>query len=170
MAQLIPVATQALAIFQTANTIAQVFNDSDRKADNLALRQLEQQQKLQEAQALQNAANDRAQISVAAQKAENERRLALKRAVARQKAAFGGQGIASGDGSSEAVLLGLFEESEDEKQSRERLDKLRLQAIDQGLSQSVSANTLRRTQQEQKNKLTQRDNIFDDVDTILGAF
>ena len=157
-----------MAVFEEAG--ARILDQGDRKADDLALRQLEQQQKLQEAQALQDAANDKAQISIAAQQAENERRLALKRAVARQKAAFGGQGIASGDGSSEAVLLGLFEESEDEKQSRERLDKLRLQAIDQGLSQSVSANTLRRTQQEQKNKLTQRDNIFDDVDTILGAF
>jgi hypothetical protein len=170
MAQILPIAAQALAVFQTANTIAQVFNDSDGKADDLALRQLEQQQQLQQSQALQDAANDKAQIAVATQAAEDERRLALKRAVARQKAAFGGQGIASGDGSSEAVLLGLFQESEDEKQSRERLDKLRLQAIDQGLAQSVSANTLTRTQTAEKNKLTQKNDIFNDIDTVLGAF
>ena len=170
MAEIVPIATQAISLFQTVNTIAQVFNDGDGQRDDLALQQLEQQQKLQEAQALQNAETDRAEIAVAAQAAEDERRLALKRAVARQRAAFGGQGIASGDGSSEAVLLGLFEESEDEKQSRERLDKLRLQAIDQGLAQTISANTLTRTQTAEKNKLTQSNDIFDDVSTILGAF
>ena len=76
MAEIVPIATQAVSLFQTVNTIAQVFNDGDGQRDDLALQQLEQQQKLQEAQALQNAETDRAEIAVAAQAAEDERRLA----------------------------------------------------------------------------------------------
>ena len=170
MASVIPVATQAISLFQTAATIAKVFDDSDVQRDDQALRQLEQQQKLQETQAAQDAAISKQEIAEKAQAAEKVRRDALKRAVARQRAQFGGRGIASGDGSSEAVLLGLFEESEAERVSRERLDQLKVQAIDQNLAQQSRVNTLQRTQTAARNSLSNQSNTLDDISTILGAF
>jgi len=170
MASVIPVATQAISLFQTVATIAKVFDDSDVQRDDQALRQLEQQQKLQQQQSAQDAAIQKEQIATNAKLAEDKRRVALKRAVARQRAQFGGRGVASGDGSSEAVLLGLFEESDAERESRERLDKLRTQVIDQNLAQQSRVNTLQRTQIAARNSLSNQSNTLDDISTILGAF
>jgi hypothetical protein len=117
MASLIPVATQALGVFKTVGSVASVLgattniinNQNDHRSE-LAIRQLRDQQKLEERQENQKAELDRQQIFINAQDAENERRRALKRAVARQRAKFGGAGVSSNNGSSESVLLGMFNE------------------------------------------------------------
>ncbi|HRQ60224.1 MAG TPA: transporter, partial [Alphaproteobacteria bacterium] len=73
--------------------------------------------------------------------------------VARQRAAYGGSGISSSGGSAEAVLLGLFDESEDDLRRREQLDGLRNTAIDLDTSQTRAVNVLQATQLAEKNKL-----------------
>ena len=168
MGAVLPIATQALAVFETVNTIANIVDNPAKKQDEQVLRQLEQQQALQQQQAQQDAVLSRAQIETQAQEAETERRNALKRAVARQRAAFGASGVAQGDGSSEAVLLGLFEESEEERENRERLDKLRIEALDQNLLQQSNTNTLARTQLEEKNKLTDAARLGDQLSDVSG--
>lgn len=170
MASIVPIALQAISLAQTAVTIAQVFDDSDERSDDLALQQLQQQQRLQQAQSAQDAALSKQQIEESAAAAETTRRVALKRAIARQRAEFGGNGVASGDGSSEAVLLGLFEESDAERKSREQIDNLKLQALDQNLLQQKRVNTLTRTQTAERNKLKSSSNTLDDVGKILGTF
>lgn len=127
--------------------------DELRAQQDLALAQLQAEQKLGTRQAQSDAALDREKIALDAQSAEDERRKALKRAVARQRASFGSSGVGSAGGSSEAVLLGLFEESEDEKQKRENLDNLKRSAIDQDLQNRTATNTLRRTQLVEKQRL-----------------
>lgn len=57
--------------------------------------------------------------------AESARLQALRRSVARQRAMFSAQGVGSSGGSSEAVLLGLFDESEEDKRKREEMDGLK---------------------------------------------
>lgn len=167
MASIIPVATQALALFQTASTIANVLDDSGSNAQKKALQQLEQQQKLSERQNAQNASLQKQEIDAKTQEAELKRRQALKRAVARQRAQFGGSGVATGDGSSEAVLLGLFEESDAERKSREQLDQLRKQSIDQNLLQQKNVNTLQRTQLAERQRLS---NNLSALDAVSGIF
>ncbi|MCE7887217.1 MAG: hypothetical protein DYH13_06920 [Alphaproteobacteria bacterium PRO2] len=85
--------------------------------------------------------------------AENERIQTLRRAVARQRARFGAQGIGNNGGSSEAVLLGLFEESEQEKLKREQMDNLRNQSARLDVEGRHSLNLLELTSQAERRNL-----------------
>lgn len=73
-------------------------------------------------------------------------------------------------GSSEAVLLGLFDESEFDKTECERLDSLKVAAIDQGLNQQKRVNTLQRAQLQQTQKLKSQINPFDAAKEFLEIF
>lgn len=180
MGSIAPVASQALNAFQVANKVISTikpvasvlgkgfdFFDEDDSASELALSQLQEKQRLQEKQAAQQAALDRQEILTKAQEAENQRKKALKRAVARQRARYGTQGLSGQGGSTEAVLLGLFEESEQDRSARERLDNIRYQAIDQNLNQQRRVNTLQREQLKEKNKLR---NTLSPLETAKGFF
>lgn len=172
MATLVPLALQAITAFQAVTSVAKVFNSSsDRNnANRLALQQLQQRQDTDQRIAVEKAALDKQKIAAETEKVEVQRRLALKRAVARQRAKFGGQGVSSGDGSSEAVLLGLFEESEEQKSSRERLDNIRNQAIDDGLLSKRRVNTLTRTQLAEKQKLTDTSSALGMASDLFSIF
>lgn len=71
-----------------------------------------------------------------------KRQQALRRAVAAQQARFGAQGIDARDGSGEAVLLGLFQESDEEKAYRERLNRLRQDSLQQSTDTARRRNLL----------------------------
>ena len=172
MASIVPVAFQVISALQTVSSVAQVLKGSDSQKDSrrLAVEQLQQQQNIAERSAAGKAALDKQELAVKTAEVESERRSGLKRAVARQRAKFGAQGVSSGDGSSEAVLLGLFEESEEEKSGRERLDNIRLQAIDQGLTDTRRVNTLERTQLAEKNRLKNSSSTLDTMSDLLAIF
>lgn len=109
----------------------------------------------QEQKALaQNIALQKEQNQLASAQAEEMRQSALKRAIARQKAIFGARGSGDPSGSSEAVLLGQFQESEAERVARQRSDALRDKALDQSFNQKRQSNLLEQEQQRQKNLLT----------------
>ena len=131
--------------------------ESQRKAlraeQDLALQQLTAQQTLNERQSAQEAELQRQKIATDALSAENSRRAALRRAMAKQRAQFGGSGLSGGDGSAEAVLLGLFEESEADRATSQRLDTLRNAAIDHSLSDQQALNVLQRTQLQERQAL-----------------
>lgn len=124
-----------------------------RSQQDLALRQLTAQQDLDVQQATQGAALERQKIAAAALTGEQARRAALRRAVARQRAQFGGSGLTGGEGSTEAVLLGLFEESEQDKATSMRLDTLRNAALDQSLNDRQALNVLQRAQLQERHSL-----------------
>ncbi len=128
----------------------------------LALKQLKQTQAEHLRQMQENAAREREKIAANASAAETERRAALKRAVARQRAAYGASGIGNQlDGSNEAVLLGLFSESDSERAAREKLDTLRTAALDQDITQQKRLNVLQASQLKEKQKL-------DDLSSGIG--
>jgi hypothetical protein len=142
------------------STAAQLFSVYDKTSQSsvkaeqeLALKQLQQQQALQQAQLAANTNAEKQKIAADAAQAEEERKAALRRAVAKQRASFGSQGIGSSSGSSEAVLLGLFDESEDERKKREELDALKTAALDDKISQNQSLNLLQQQQLQEKQKL-----------------
>ncbi|MCF8496732.1 MAG: hypothetical protein K9G62_08740, partial [Alphaproteobacteria bacterium] len=171
MGGLAPIVTQAAGLGAPASAVTSLLTPmlakgalnaiSARKDTNsveaqqkLALRQLQEQQKLQQSQIEAGTAIERERLTLSAQTAEDARRTALRRAVARQRAQFGASGTGNaGGGSGQAALLGLFDESEDELRSRERLDSLRSQALDQDLSNRASLNVLQRTQLQERQKL-----------------
>jgi hypothetical protein len=153
------------SVFSTLGTIgkgvslvANAFgNDSSsrsaQRGQELALRQLQDQQRLNAQNLAQQTALERDKLTAQSQIAEKERQLALRRAVARQRANFGSQGVSTGSGSSQAVLLGLFDESADELAARERLDGLKNRALDLDISQNQSLGLLQRTQLQERQKL-----------------
>lgn len=124
-----------------------------RAQQDLALQQLTARQSLGEQQAQQEALLQKEKITADALEKEQRRRSALRRAVARQRVQFGGSGLSGGDGSTEAVLLGLFEESEHDKVASQRLDGLRSAALDQGLHEKRTLNVLQRSQLQERQAL-----------------
>ena len=167
MANMLPVAIKAI---QTAATVATVVNNQKERSESVALDQLRAQQNLQQQQLAQDNAIRQAEIDASTAENERVRRNALKRAVASQRAQFGSRGIDVRDGSSEAVLLGLFQETDEELAARERLDMLKSQALSQNLLQQTSSNTLALTQANERNKLNDLSNNLDRVDAITGIF
>lgn len=148
---------QALPIFQQgfglATNIAQTFSSFNQEGNeqDLALIDLQNRQNAGIQDLEERAALERSEIAENAQQADRRRRAALKRSVSRQRAAFGSSGIASGSGgSSEAVLLGLFDESDNQREERERLDALRFGAIDQNIANQRRLNLIQRTQLQQR--------------------
>ena len=124
------------------STVSDSRNLEKQQAQQTRALQRQQAENLRSAQ--EDAALDKATIKAQAEAAENDRRDALKRAVARQRVNFGASGL-TGDGSSQAVLLGLFDESNDDRQERERLDALRLGAIDKSIAQIQRGNLIARS-------------------------
>lgn len=145
------VLTALPTVIKGAEIVAQ--HRQDRRDRAQAQEQLAQRQTLEQAQAQTAAAQEQARISLQAQDAEAQRQSALRRAVARQRANFGGQGVSAGSGSAQAVLLGFFEESEEERARRERMDALRLRVLDDESGARRASNVLQRTQLQERNRV-----------------
>ena len=151
---LLPALTGTIGtIAGTVNTVQNLANP-DRDQD-LALDQLRQRQQLQQQQLAQETALEREKLALQAGQDEAERQSALRRAVARQRAKFGASGLGATPegGSGEAVLLGLFEENDEERQKRTQLDNLRSASLDLEQSQARSLNLLQATQLAEKQSL-----------------
>jgi hypothetical protein len=101
-----------------------------------------------------NTALEKEKIQLDAQSAEADRLSAQRRAVARQKVQFASQGLDYDDsGSGEAVLLGLYKESDAERSKRESLDTLRNRALEQDLDTSKRMNVLQLSQLKEQQQL-----------------
>jgi hypothetical protein len=135
------------------STAAHAVNYVTGRDQNQALKSLQDRQRLLQAQAGQNTDLEKQRIAAQAEADKSSRLAALRRAVSRQRAQFGSSGIGSGDGSSQAVLLGLFDETEEELAQREKLDNIRNTALDTELSQQRSLNLLQATQLAQRQNL-----------------
>ena len=156
--------TSAISAVDTlVDTVSNIADPPKPPADNsaeilraqqrLALQQLKAQQDAGARAAADEAALSHEKILADAKTAEGERLAALRRAVARQRASYGAGGIDSGDGSAEAVLLGLFEESDEDRRRRERLDDIRNRALDQDIAARQSLDVLQQTQLKQRQQL-----------------
>lgn len=175
MGTMIPIATQALSAVKTIGTVASLanqgmnlFGNSATQNSQQALAHLQQQQKLNQQNLIAENNLRKQEILLDAGEAERIRRQSLKRAVAKRKAEFGSSGIAIGDGSSEAVLLGLFQDSEAERLKNAQADQLRFQTLDQSVTNKKRLNTLTRTQEAEKAKLTNASNPFEQVRAASG--
>lgn len=157
-------ASAALPVVQAASTIKGVVDSFGGKSDqdaharlraqqDLAMKQLKAQQRLGDINAQEESNLARQRIAADAASVEEGRRVALRRAMARQRAQFGAQGIDADDGSGEAVLLGLFQESDVERAQRERLDTLRNRAIDEAMEERSRINVLQRAQLKERHQL-----------------
>lgn len=162
MGGLTSLASTAIRGLSIANALIGSTNDYYDNSGQRAYEQMKAQSDLSLQNARERAELEKQQIRLSAQSAESERRAALRRAMARQRAQYGASGISSGDGSAQAVLLGLFDESEEEARQREALDALKTASVDQGVAQQRRINTLQLTQLKERNRLNK-------VQSQLGA-
>ena len=129
-------------------------NDLRAQQQN-ALQQLQARQAQEEALATQNAALEKQKLEADAQATEDRRKLALRRAVARQKTLFSAQGLGGAqDGSGEAVLLGLVNDSNTEATQDNQITALKNAALDQSLEQRRQKNLLESSQMAESQNLT----------------
>lgn len=125
-----------------------------RRDQNLALKQLREKQDAQLSTLQTQTQLERDRLEADTQASEEKRLAALRRAVARQRSQFAAQGLGgTGTGSTDAVLLGLFEESDTDRTERDRIDQLRNRALDQDLSSQKQLNILQRSQLQERQRL-----------------
>lgn len=160
-------ASEAFQILGAANTVlGAVDRFTGASGDEY------KEQKARNNLSLQNALTDavlkKQDIALTAQRVESERRDALRRAMAKQKAYYGASGTDSGSGSAQAVLLGKVSESEEDRRQSEALDALKTASIDEGINTVQRINTLQLTQMKQKNKYKKYTSALDLADSFSG--
>jgi colicin import membrane protein len=128
-----------------------------RADDRLALRQLSERNRAEEAIAAQKTEREQALINAQSSDDERRRTAALKRAVARQRAAYGGAGVESSeDGSGKAVLLGFFNESQQDQAAQDSVYNVRRQILNDNLSSIKQRNLLEESQLAERNRKKRR--------------
>tara|TARA_B100001750_G_C15416021_1_gene550307 strand:+ start:247 stop:747 length:501 start_codon:yes stop_codon:yes gene_type:complete len=148
--------TQTLGALQTLSTTVDTFSGRDernyRAQQELAMQNLQAQQGLSLAEAQKKAEAERRQLALNAQADEKRRQDALRRAIARQNATRGAGGIST-SGSNEAILLGLYNDADEDRDYASALDQLRYNTLDTNLSNLQSRSVLDRTQLAERQRL-----------------
>lgn len=152
--------TKAVTLANTINSaagIAKQWSGSEASADRAAQRQaeaaLKAQNRQEERAAAQSIALEKAKLKAESDAATAARQDALRRAIAKRRAEFGASGITADDGSAEAVLLGLSQESERTQAERDTLDRLKETALDDSLANLRAKNLLELSELQGKNAL-----------------
>ncbi len=144
-----PILQIGSALGTAVSAVAPFYQDSQRN------KQAAEKSKLDYQQALAAANLQKQQQALQDQKDETTRRDLLRRSMAKQRAEFGSSGIGSGGGSSEAVLLGMFDESDAQRALREQMSSLRDAALDQSVNDKNQLNLLLQQQLQQSQNIGQ---------------
>lgn len=161
-------ASQAFQVLGAANTVLGAvnnFNNSSGRSDYSAQ---QRQNEINLQGVIDRTNNERSRILLDSERMEEERRAALRRAIAKQKASYGASGTGSTGGSAQAVLLGLVDESDAERQEREAIDRLKMGALDSQVTQQQRLNTLQLTQLKERDKYNRLTSAFDLAKTVSG--
>ncbi len=146
-------ASTAIQALGAADALLGIVDNYQDRSGSRQYDQLKAQSDLSLRNAQEQAALQKEQIRLSAEQTETNRRAALRRAMARQRTLYGASGTGSGGGSAQAVLLGMFDESEEDLQQRMALDALKTASVDQNLSQQQRINTLQLTQLRERDKI-----------------
>ena len=144
---------------RTAASAAAKVAAKQQAEDNLQATQQLQMKQLQETQAADTATSDAAiqtqmdQAQLSANTTEQNRRDALRQAVAKTTVTLAGQGIDPHDGSGEAILLGQVQASDQAKQAADAATQLRMQALAQQADTLNQKNLLEQTQLAERQRL-----------------
>lgn len=161
-------ATQAFQVLGAVNTVMGAVNQFSSSSGTRDYDFQKAQNELAIKNAQDAAAAKKQEYTLEAKIAEEARRDALRRAVARQKATYGGHNIDSSSGSAQAVLLGRFYESEADQQNANALTNIKKAGLDTTISNMQRVNTLQLTQSREKNKYSQYTAGYDFASTIGG--
>ena len=163
------VASTAIQALGAVNTVLGAVNSFQKKSGREDYSQTKALNDLKLQQERERANLEKEQISLSKVQAEKERQSALRRAMAKQRAQFGAGGTGSSDGSAKAVLLGLFDESDEERSQREALDTLKTRAIDTGVAQTQRINTLQLSQLKERNRINKYTSAYDSLSTLFNS-
>ena len=153
----------ASAAVQTLGAVNSYQNNSGvREA-----RQTKEKLNLENQQIQQKSILEKEQLNLKSQEDEKQRQRSLRAAIARRKASLGGQGVGSSDGSGNAVLLGIYDETEEERSDRQKTDNLRTKIIDTELDQKRRVNTLQLAQLKEKNRINKYTSAWDSIGSLL---
>ena len=123
------------------------------QSQNLSARQLRAGQAATLVEKEADARTRLAQASTTAQSDERRRVDALRRTVARTRAALGSNGVSAADGSGEAILLGVVKDSAAERTEAEGADRLKREAIQQEVDNVHRRNLLEQAQLAERQRL-----------------
>jgi colicin import membrane protein len=150
----LPLLTKTIS---NANTIDTMLNGNrtTRARDELNQSQLIERNRLAEQVAIDQATRNTALLNVEQSEKDRKRALTLKRAIARQRAVYGGSGIDDGgnDGSGEAVIFGLTNESEQDRAASDSIYTLRRRIIDDNVNNIRKRNLLDEAQNVTRRKV-----------------
>ncbi len=154
MGALSSVITPVLQIGSALGTVAgivqpyQAVSQKNREAD-LKLQQLQQ-----------SVAQQKKQNLLTLEQNETERRAKLRSLLSQQRASFGGRGLDTTSGSSEAVIQGMLDDSDQERAASESKVLAANKELDQQVSQQKRLNLLQKEQLRQKTILSSISNLF----------
>lgn len=94
-----------------------------------------------------------AQLAATAEADEKRRVDALRRTMARSRASMGANGVSAADGSGEAILLGLVNDTDGERQDARKIDQIKRQAIQQEVDSVRRRNLLEQAQLAERQRL-----------------
>ncbi len=150
----LPLLTKTIS---NANAIDTMLNGNrtTRARNELNQSQLIERNRLAEQVATDQAARNTALLNVEQSDQDRKRALALKRAIARQRAMYGGSGIDDGtnDGSGEAVIFGLINDSEQDRAASDSIYTLRRRIIDDNVNNIRKRNLLDEAQNTARRKI-----------------
>ncbi len=154
MGALSSVITPVLQIGSALGTVAgivqpyQAVSQKNREAD-LKLQQLQQ-----------SVAQQKKQNLLTLEQNDAERRAKLRTLLSQQRASFGGRGLDTTSGSSEAVIQGMLDDSDQERAASESKVLAANKELDQQVSQQKRLNLLQKEQLRQKTILSSISNLF----------
>jgi hypothetical protein len=161
-------ATQAFQVLGAVNTVMGAVNQfsSSSGSRDYDFQRQQNEVAIQNARAM--AENKKQEHALEAKIAEEARRDALRRAIAKQRASYGGNNIDSSSGSAQAVLLGKYFESDQDQKNADTLLNIKKAGLDTSVGNMQRVNTLQLTQAREKNKYSQFTAAYDFASTIGG--
>lgn len=167
MAGFTSIASTAMQAFSLANTIAKGIGDYRDDSGQAAYENMRRQSEIQLAGLQQKQTIERQQIALDKEKADQDRARKLRSAIATQRAAYGAGGVGSSSGSSQAYLLGLIGDAEEEGRTASAAADLRNRILDNTYNTQQSLNMLTLTQMKERNRLRGVTALYDNT---VGLF
>ncbi len=160
-------ASTAMQALSLVNTVAKGVNSYREESGSREYEETKQENALRLAAIQQGNTLQKEQSRIDRELQEQDRLNRVRRLMAEQRAKFAGRGIASGDGSSQAVLYGLLEESDKESENRGEAYRIKNTILDQNYNAAQSINTLMLSQMKERNKLNKVSALYNGLSSLI---
>jgi hypothetical protein len=157
-------AMQALSLANTAVKGIDAYRDD---SGTRAYQQAKQQSALGLATLQEKTALQKEQNRLVLEQDSVERQERLRAALAKQRALYGGRGVGSDGGSSQAYLLGLVGKNEDESNAASETTLMRNKILDQEYDGAKARNMLELTQMKEKSKLKKAAAAYNSLTSVF---